>query len=176
MNGTRIEISANKKENVKLIFYGIGFIGLSVFLILAADEQQIMPALLLKSLIYVFLLILIPSLVFLLYRLSDNSPRIIIDSAGLTDHSAITSPGFIPWREIEGFRIKSIHSIPFLGIILKDPEAFYKSSPPVARFLNKLNKSMFRSNYLISVKTLNIEFDKFAELARSYHQKYTGAE
>jgi hypothetical protein len=35
---------------------------------------------------------------------------------------------------------------------------------------------MFRSNYLISVKTLNIEFDKFAELARSYHQKYTGTE
>ena len=173
MNGERIEISANKKENVKLIFYGIGFIGLTVFLILIADEQQMMHATLLKLISYLFLVILIPSLAYVAYRLSDNSPRIIIDSAGLTDNTAVTSPGFIPWQAIEGFRVKTIYSTPFIGVILKDPESIQQSANPVIRMFNKLNNRMFTSSYLISVNTLDIEFDKFADLVRSYHQKYS---
>ena len=173
MNVGRIEISNHKVKSLKLILGGICLIGIAIFVIMISEEQQMLAPFLVEIIGYLLLLFMIPSLIYVLYKLSDNSPRIILDSAGITDHSSATSPGFIPWRDIEGFEIKTVYSTQLLGFILKDPKDFYKSSKPISRFLNRLNSHMFKSHWMISVNTLKVEFDEFTELVRTYHQNYS---
>lgn len=168
----RIEIKASSKKTVTLAIYGVCLIGVGIFLFVIAEQQSMAPALLLKLLSSLFLIIFVPALAFLLYRDADDSPRIIIDSSGLTDHSALTSPGFVPWHKIEDFQIRTIHAVPLLGIILKNPEAFYDSSNPISRIYNKLNYKVFKAAWFISVETLDIEFDEFAEQVMGYHRNY----
>lgn len=174
MATTRIEITASKKKSIKIVFYSIGLIGMGIFVLVIADDQQMMPPFLARLIGYLALMLFIPALCYIIYRLFDDSPRIIIDSAGITDNTAATSPGFIPWREIEGFLIKKVYDVPLFGIILKDPENFYKSSNPVSRFYNLLNIRMFKSSHMISIKTLDIDFDDFAKTVKKFHQKFAG--
>jgi len=174
MNGDRIEVYTSKKRLLKLVFYAVCLIGMSIFVIFISEEQHMVPSMVAELIGYASLLLFIPAMFYMVYKLSDHSPVLIIDSVGLTDHTSATSPGFIPWREIKSFEVKKVHSTPLLGIVLKDPATISKKMSPLSRFLNQLNTKMMSSSYMISTATLDIEFNKLEELIRSYHQKYTG--
>lgn len=155
-----------------MVIYGVCLIGMGIFLIVIAEQQLMAPPLVFKILSSLFLIIFVPAMAWFLYSDAGDSPKIVIDSSGLTDHSALTSPGFIHWYEIEGFQVRTIHGVPLLGIILKNPEAFYDSSNPISRIYNKLNHKLFKAAWFISVETLDIEFDEFIDLVRKYHRNY----
>lgn len=158
MDTHRIEIRASKKKSIKNIFYGFMLIGMGVFLLFIAESQEMMPPFTVKVIGYLSLAIFLPALLYIFYRLFDDSPRVIIDSNGIMDKSAATSPGFIPWHEIEEFTIKEVFEVQFIGIVLKNPGYVNRSLHPVARFLNSLNKKFYSSQYMISTQDLNIEF------------------
>lgn len=174
MNGNRIEIFVSKKRFLQFTLCGICLIALALFVLSISEEQQEFPPLVAEITAYLLILLFVPSLMYILYRLSDDTPAITIDPAGITDNSSATSAGFIPWREIKEFQIKTIYSTPLLGIILRDPEDFHRSANPISRFLCRLNHRIFKSSYMITTNALDIEFDEFVELVRSYHQKYSG--
>lgn len=174
MDTHRIEIRANKKKSIKIIFYGFLLIGMGIFLLVIADSQQILPPFAVKLIAYVSLAVFTPMLIYIFYRLFDDSPRIILDSTGIIDNSTLTSPGFIPWREIAGFEMKEVFETQFIGIVLKNHDAVNRSLHPAAQFFNSLNKRLYKSSHMISTQDLNIEFDELTELIYQYHQKYSG--
>lgn len=174
MNGDRIEIFTSQKKLVKLIFYAICLIMMGIFVMTISEKQQMVSPVFSKIVGYVSLALFIPALIYILYKFSGNSPALILDSTGLTDNSSATSPGFIPWHEIEKFEVKSIYSTSLLGVVLKNNHSFTRSPNSFSRFLNILNSSMFTSSYMISTNSLDIDFEELVHLTRLYHQKYSG--
>jgi len=174
MSYDRIEIFASKKKSIKVIFYAACLIALSIFVVMISEDQTMVPVFVAKLIGYLSLLLFIPSVLYLLYRLSDNSPKIILDSSGITDRSSATSAGFIPWKEIKEFQPKKVHSVSLLGIVLKDSDYFLKSLTPFSRFMNKLNGRLYSSSFLISTDTLEIDFEEFNNLVLAYHKKFSG--
>ncbi|MEX2484083.1 MAG: STM3941 family protein [Brumimicrobium sp.] len=174
MNSGRTEIYGSKKKTLILILKVSIIFPLAIFVLVISDGQEYMPSLLAKIAAYGLIFIFISLSLFHLYKLSENSPRIILDSDGITDNTTIASPGHIPWREIRELDVKTIYSTPLLGIALKDPESFQKPSNFVSRFWLSLNNRISSSFYMITTNNLDIDFDEFAEMARAYHQKYSG--
>lgn len=174
MDGDRTEIFISKKKSVKHILAGICLTAMGILVLAISEEQNTLPPEIAELVGYLSLAIFVPLLLYFVYRLSYDSPAIILDAAGLTDNSSATSPGFIPWDQIEGFQVKTIHSTPILGIVLRDSELFFKSANPVSRFFHRLNRKVYKTSYMISTTALKIDFEEFEKLARSYHQKYSG--
>lgn len=172
----RIEIFASRKKTVSLILKGVGLLGLGIVTIAIAGKQDLMPAAVVEAAGWLLLLLVLFSLAYILYRTTENSPRIILDAAGITDNTTATSPGFIPWREIESFEVKTIYSTPLLGVGLKDPERSMKPSNPFLRIFHRLNRRISHSSWMISTQALEMEFDEFTELVRTYHRTALGAD
>lgn len=174
MNGDRTEIFISKKKSIKHILAAACLTAMSILVLAISEEQNTLPPEMAELVGYLSLAIFIPLLLYFVYRLSDDSPAIILDAAGLTDNSSATSAGFIPWDQIEELQVKTMHSTPILGIVLRDSEFFFKSANPVARFLYKINRKVYRTSCMISTTALKIDFEEFEELVRSYQHKYSG--
>lgn len=60
----------------------------------------------------------------------SKKPGLVIDNKGLTDHSNMLSPGFIPWGDISAFNVvNGDFKRPLIAVIVKKPEAYLNKKP-----------------------------------------------
>ena len=78
----------------------------------------------------------------LLVRLGNPRPSLIVDATGIVDQASAASAGRIPWEDIAGFEISSVHGQKFLAVHVKDPAELYDRTPWFKRRLMKLNASV----------------------------------
>lgn len=93
-----------------------------------------------------------------------KNPGLIIDGKGITDHTNITSVGFIPWCDITSFElVKGSFNHKLIVVKVKNPEIYVKAN---AR-LNASRQSQlvqFGSPILITATTLEYDPQKLAAL------------
>lgn len=110
--------------------------------------------------------------VFLVKKLFDKSPGLILNSEGIIDNASVASPGFIPWSEITGIDIFEISGQKMLIVMLTDPQKYAERGNFLIRKLNSANAKMSGSPIYISSNTLAIAFPELVSLFEKYHQKY----
>ncbi len=60
----------------------------------------------------------------------SKKPGLIIDDKGLTDHSNMLSPGFIPWGEIISIKTaEGDFKRPLIVVMVNNPDAFLNKKP-----------------------------------------------
>lgn len=165
------------KNRSKLIYYCfVAVLGITVgFIFLFIPGLFIfLPLWFINTLGILCIVLFTLGFVYMIKNYFEDSPGIVLDSTGLTDNTSAFSPGHIPWKQIIGFRVRNIYSTPLLGVKLVDPYYLSKNSFFLVRFNDYLNHKICGSSILISVNTLEIEFDSFVELVKEYHGKYRG--
>ena len=61
---------------------------------------------------------------FILKKLGDKKPGVIISDEGITDQSNASSIGFIPWADVEAIKVLDVINQKFVGITVKNPEHY----------------------------------------------------
>lgn len=72
-------------------------------------------------------------------RLRDKRPGLLIGSDGLTDHSNITSVGFIPWSDIDRIEAMVVNRQPMLLVHVHNPQPYLERGSGMARTLRNAN-------------------------------------
>ncbi|VAW74802.1 hypothetical protein MNBD_GAMMA12-3278 [hydrothermal vent metagenome] len=110
--------------------------------------------------------------VYVVKKMFDSKPGLIINSEGITDNSSGVAAGLIPWSEIIGYKEHEIHSTKFLVIQVREPEKYAARGSIIQRALNKGTMKMVGSPISIASTSLRIKHTKLLELVLSYAKKY----
>jgi hypothetical protein len=102
--------------------------------------------------------------VFLVRKLFDTAPGLVLDERGLTDNCSAAAAGFIPWQDITGFEVRQIYTQKLIYVMLKDPEAYLARLGGLRRGMHRANMGMAASPVAIVSSTLQIGFDELVDL------------
>lgn len=107
---------------------------------------------------------------FAITRLFSNMPALTIDIGGITDHASALSVGFIPWSDITSAGIFTFQKQKFLGISLRNPEAYLAKVSPFKRVLMKTNSSWV--GYVVNIPqvTLSVQIEDLLVHIHQYKQ------
>lgn len=105
---------------------------------------------------------------FILKKIKDKKPGLIISDLGLTDNSTALSVGFIPWIDIDSIKELRVFSQKFINIIVKNPEDYInRQKSPLKRKVSQQNYKRFGSPIEISTNGLKINYDKLFLLIKT---------
>jgi hypothetical protein len=108
--------------------------------------------------------------------LFDRKPGLIIDCQGLIDNFSAVAAGRIPWDEITGYRIASMHRQCMLVIDVTDPQKYEARGWRGRQWLNSLNTRIVGSPIVISANSLTIGFDKLEQVLAAAVAMHRGRE
>jgi hypothetical protein len=74
------------------------------------------------------------------WQLVDSRPRLVIDDQGILDRTL--GVGVIPWSEITGAYLRSIHGNNFICLEVRNPERWLEHLSPVKRAMASANKAL----------------------------------
>lgn len=93
-------------------------------------------------------------------------PGLIIDERGITDHTNITSVGFIPWEEITSFElVKGSFHHKLIVVKVKNPECYIKSNAQLSAS-RQTQLMQFGSPILITATTLEYDPQQLVALLK----------
>jgi len=105
--------------------------------------------------------------IFIIKKLTENTPGLIINDQGITDNSSGVAAGLILWKDILDIRRTTVFNQSFIVVILKNPEAYIARQPnPVKRQLMKMNYKTYDSPVNISSNGLICNFDELYNLLK----------
>ncbi|MFT3799921.1 MAG: STM3941 family protein [Burkholderiaceae bacterium] len=93
------------------------------------------------------------------WRLRDKRPGLIIGSEGLSDHSNITSVGFIPWSDIQRIEGMITNRQPMLLVHVHDPAPYLTRGSSLERTLRRANWRACGTPIVIAVHALQMRGD-----------------
>lgn len=108
----------------------------------------------------------------ILRKLSDPKPGLVLSSAGITDNASGVAAGFIPWTEITGSGAFAVQAQRMLIVKVRDPQRFIERGGAFRRTLNRANHELAGSPIAIPSSTLAIDFDTLQALFDRYLQTY----
>lgn len=91
-------------------------------------------------------------------KLNDRSPGLIVDEKGITDHSTISSVGFVAWHDIHGLRQHTVGDRPFIMLKVEEPERYLaKASSWLARNTLQSHLRRYQTTVVISLNALKVD-------------------
>jgi hypothetical protein len=81
---------------------------------------------------------------YILKKLGDVRPAVIISEEGITDHSHASSPGVISWEDIADVREHVVGKHRGVAIVVKDAQAYIDREP------NTLRRRSMKANYQLT--------------------------
>lgn len=180
MANTQTTIPLSRIKIIILLIGGVLLIGASIFMvvnIIEGNGGKISIDLVSSSfsiLIGVFgVLFFGVCISFMLIKLFDRRPGLIIDEFGITDHSNATSVGLIEWEDITGFRSMKVSSTKILIIETNQPEKYIqKAKNSIAKMAMKANNRHYGSPLSVISNSLAINFDKLERIVWESFDKY----
>lgn len=98
---------------------------------------------------------------FIIKKLPDNKPGLIINQAGLTDNSSGVSAGQILWNDIERISVIEIHKQKLIMLHVTNPQDYIdRQTSAFKRNMMQLNYKMYGTPLSITSNGLEISFDK----------------
>lgn len=111
-------------------------------------------------------------LIYLLGRLSDHSPGLLINSQGIFDRSSAVAVGLIPWEEITDLSVKTARGQSFLTIHVRHPERFTNEGSWLKRMLLRGNQRFYGSPIYISSNTLEVNFSQLVTIVEQQFDRF----
>jgi len=78
---------------------------------------------------------------FILKKLRDKSPGLIISQEGVFDNASAVSAGFVPWTDILEIRETKVANQPFINLVVKNPQDY------IDRQKNSIKRKLMQVNY-----------------------------
>jgi hypothetical protein len=151
-----IVIPLSKWKLFGLLFLGLGFVAIGLWLIFAMGNWPI-------GLISV--LFFGTASVFSGIQLFSTQPGLTITMQGLIIHAPMSSEKMIYWTDIEEIWMTAVSSQQFISLGLKNPQAFIeKEANPLRRSLMKMNLRWYGTPFHISTSNLKIDFHQLYPL------------
>ena len=97
---------------------------------------------------------------YLLKKMFDNKPGMMLDENGLYNNSSIISHHTVRWDELSGAGLTKIGKEKIIFIYFKDDKEFIKKFNLFEQILMRLNLAMNGSPIGISSRTLNYDIDR----------------
>lgn len=111
---------------------------------------------------------------YLIRKLPDNKPGLIIDQTGLTDNSSGVSAGQILWSDIEGISVMEIQRQKLIMLHVTNPQDYIdKQTGIIKRKMMQMNYKMYGTPLSITSNGLKISFD---ELLSAFKDKLEEAQ
>jgi hypothetical protein len=165
---SRIEIEHSKGKIVAFLLGAIVFIALGWVFMINPDAFISSAS---KNAIYIRVIGVITivffglCLIFIVRKLFDKNPGLVIDKDGITDNSNATSVGLVEWKDITGMEIRQIKSTRFLVLHTSNPEKYItRVQNPILRQGVVFNYSTYGSPIAIISTSLKISFDDLVRL------------
>ena len=109
---------------------------------------------------------------YIIPKLFDRKPGLILDEKGITDNSSFISVGLILWKDIVSIRTGKIKSNKFLIIDVCNPEKYVKGYGKVKTLLLKANIRLYGTPLSISSNGLKYNFKNLEKLIQTEFEKY----
>ena len=111
-------------------------------------------------------------LIYIILKLFDKKPGLIIDDDGITDNSSGVSVGLILWKDIVSIHTEKIQSTKFLIIRVDNPEKYIAGSYRFKKNLLRANMKMYGTPLSISSNGLKSNFNGLEELIKTEFEKH----
>ncbi len=103
--------------------------------------------------------------IYVVKKLSDNSPGLIISDDGIIDNSSGVSGGQILWNDIEDIRVLEIHRQKLIMLQVKNPQDYIdKQTGAFKRKMMALNYKMYGTPLSITANALKINFEELLSI------------
>ena len=102
---------------------------------------------------------------FLIRKLPDNKPGLIIDDIGLIDNSSGLSAGHILWSDIENISVIEIHRQKLIMLQVKNPQNYIdRQTSVIKRKGMELNNKMYGTPLSLTSNGLKTSFDDLMKI------------
>lgn len=149
----QIEIPLSKSKLVKLIVVSLVFIIIGIWLITKPPTIG-NPILGNSTLIFIVgassILMFGTMLIFLIKKIFDKKPGLIISDNGMLDNMSLFSAGYIPWSDVIEIKEILIKKQKMMNVVVKDPQDYIKKQK------NGLTKKFLQMNYDASGMVIGI--------------------
>jgi len=113
------------------------------------------------------------AVIFMLVKLLDSRPGLIITEQGLRDNTALINAGFIPWSDVEAIETRKMWRQKYVCIIVNNPEDYIqKHTNSLARRNVAKNFKAFRTPIQISAGHLQISLLELLSLLNNQLKEY----
>jgi len=96
------------------------------------------------------------------WQIIDTRPRLIIDDEGILDRTL--GVGCIPWSEIQGASLRSIHGNDFICLELQDHEKYLQRTTAVKRALAGANSALGFTPISLNLSGIAVDATDILEL------------
>ena len=162
-SGQRIEIQLSKSKIILMLLGALAFVAIGLWFVIApptiensywGNPNKIAIA------GYASITFFGLCAIFLIRKLPDNKPGLIIDDTGLIDNSSGLSAGQILWSDIENISVVEIHRQKLIMLHVKNPKHYIeKQASLFKRKGMELNSKMYGTPLSISANGLKVSFD-----------------
>jgi hypothetical protein len=158
----QIEIQLSKSKLVLLFLGGLVFVAIGIWFIVSPPQIS-NPVLGSPGKIFVVgvasILFFGIGAFFLLKKLGDKSPGLILSNQGIFDNASAVSVGFIPWTDIVEIRETKVANQTFVNIIVKNPQHYIdKQTSAFKKKLIQLNYNQYGTVIGISATALKCDY------------------
>lgn len=162
-----IEIPLSKTKILLHLLGSIIFVALFLFIIV-----EIQPSFFVEIVGYFGVLFFGFGFIFLMGKMLDRRPGLIIDQNGITDHTHYTSVGKIEWEDIVGFDTYQMESTKMIIIYTDNPEKYIKRAKnSFAAKAMRMSQRMTGSPLSINSGSLKIGYDELEHILTEELQK-----
>ncbi|MDE3236368.1 MAG: hypothetical protein KGO81_10475 [Bacteroidota bacterium] len=167
-NDKQIEIKLSKSKLTLSLIGSATFVGLGIWFLLRTPTSNIAPfnsSIFIKVVGIISILFFGIVFIFLIKKLQDKKPGLIITDTGIIDNSSGVSAGIIPWSDISEIKLRKVFNQKFLMLLVNNPQDY------IDRQTNSLKRSTMGINYrsygspiAISTNGLACKFDELKNI------------
>ena len=162
-----------KKHSVLVMALGaFAFVIVAAWLWSAADTQRKVDPLLVKVVSLLGVGFFAVCGIYLVRKLFDTRPGLVLDREGIVDHSSGAAVGRIPWDDITNVKVSSIAGQAFVTIEVVEPGKYIARGGALTRKLHAANLRLTGSPINISASLLPVTLDELVQaiaLRRAQH-------
>lgn len=169
---TQIEIPLSKKKLIKMLIGSIVFVAAGLWFLIKPPTISNPffgnpTTIFLIGLAAILFFGLIS--VYIIRKLQDNKPGLIINSTGLIDNSSGVSAGQILWTDIENISVIEMHRQKLIMLEVNDPQSYIdKQTSSFKRKVMQMNFNMYGTPLSITSNALEINFEELLNILNNH--------
>jgi len=118
------------------------------------------------------LIIFMAITVWLIIKLFNRKPGLVINETGITDNASSIKAGLIKWQDIKNIRSVKQHSNQLLLITVTNPNKYIDVAHSLKKPVLQMNINMHGTPVIIPSATLNYDFAELQTVLTEAYKKY----
>ena len=168
----RIVIACSKSKLGLMMLGALLFVAGGLWLFAIADTQGRYPPIYVKAVSVAAIGFFGLCGVFVLLKLFDDSPGLVLDREGIVDNSSGVAAGRVAWRDIRDIQVMSVSGQRFLALVVAEPEKYLAKGNPLKRWMVRMNYRTYGTPVFISANSLKVKLDDLEQQIRDFHGRH----